>query len=257
MIHRYLSGVLSHKDKEGFEEHLFNCDTCFEEIQLREETTKLIKEERHVLFADYLETRKAEVKEGVYYPHLGEKLVNLIWKKQRKWAFSALAVAAVAVILVTVNNPFSHSPMTKLYETEPFPFAKPRVLSGAGESHKLFYQAMGFYQERDYQQASVKLEAVVILDPELSDGRFFLGLSYLFQRRLDDAILNLEIAKDLNPESEKEHWYLGHAYLEKGDRRNAAKQFQMVRNLGQPLYAQRAERFLEQLTMSEPDKKRR
>ncbi len=54
LIEDYLAGGLSNKEKEAFEEHFFNCNTCFQELRLRQEVVDLIKDEGKVLFESYL-----------------------------------------------------------------------------------------------------------------------------------------------------------------------------------------------------------
>ncbi len=240
MIERYLSGALSPEEKEGAEEHLFNCEVCFEEIQLREEMSKLVKEERQILFADYLQTQQAEVKKGVYSPGFGEMLVNLFSNKQRKWALATVVLAVVAVAIFIIINPVPHSPIAQLYETEPFPFVKPSI-RGANSGQKLFFESMEYYELQDFKMVAEKLENALETNPELKDAYFYLGVSYYLQNDLDKALENLIIDTENNPNAEKGHWFLGHTYLKKNAMGKALQQFEIVAELQQKIYSQRAQ----------------
>jgi tetratricopeptide (TPR) repeat protein len=244
IIGKYLSGVLSYEEKEGFEEHLFSCDPCFEEIRVREETAKLINEERQTLFADYLESQKAEAREAVYSVSFGEKLVSLIWGKQRKLVFSTMAVAALAVTIFMVNNPFSPSPMSKLYETEPFPFLKPAI-RGQDPGQRIFFEGMEYYEGQDYQRAAEKLEVALETNPELKEVRFYLGVIYYLRNDLDDALEHLIIYTTNHPNSDKGHWYLAHTYLRKGNLQESLGEFRKVAELEQEKYSQKAKDLIE------------
>ena len=54
-IDKYLSGKLAGAALEEFEEHIFNCKMCFQDLRVREEMAHLIKTEGHILFAEDLQ----------------------------------------------------------------------------------------------------------------------------------------------------------------------------------------------------------
>ena len=43
---QYLSGKLSPEEMDTFEQHYFQCDTCFKELQFRREVSSFVKETR-------------------------------------------------------------------------------------------------------------------------------------------------------------------------------------------------------------------
>jgi hypothetical protein len=57
VIDDYIMGVIAKGKKELFEEHYFNCDVCFHELQLKEEAVSIIKDEGQSIFAKYLRSK--------------------------------------------------------------------------------------------------------------------------------------------------------------------------------------------------------
>ncbi len=65
IIEDYLSGRLSQKEKDAFEEHLFQCDICYREVRLREELKDTIQKHGASIFSRAaLESSSKETNKG-------------------------------------------------------------------------------------------------------------------------------------------------------------------------------------------------
>lgn len=99
VIDDYFSGAMSKAEKEAFDEHSFNCDICFQELRLREETVSLIKEDGKSIFAEYLKTRKPRVKQPTR-----SNIFNFPFIPVRKAPTYAFAAALVVLLLLGSYN---------------------------------------------------------------------------------------------------------------------------------------------------------
>jgi len=66
VIDDYILGVMPKDEEEVFEEHYFNCDVCFQELQLKEEAVAIIKDEGQSIFAKYLKSKSIKTKKSVH-----------------------------------------------------------------------------------------------------------------------------------------------------------------------------------------------
>jgi len=103
-IDPYLSGKLAGKKSEEFEEHIFNCKMCFQELKIREEMAHLIKTEGHILFAeDLAKLTVKDVPTGITTAVL-DKLRGLsdvlrLPKPAYRWVGAVVVVAAMFVLI--------------------------------------------------------------------------------------------------------------------------------------------------------------
>jgi predicted anti-sigma-YlaC factor YlaD len=92
-IDEYLLNRLSEEDKAAFEEHYFNCSSCFRELKARAEVLSVIKSRGQELFAV----------PGHSVPALARsRRLNF---KPALWGAAAAAAAAVIVLVVLVTRP--------------------------------------------------------------------------------------------------------------------------------------------------------
>jgi len=94
LIDGYLLNKLDREERENFEEHYFNCQHCFEKMVEREELIAVVKNKGQMVFAD--EERQEEKKEVLFI----EKILSFLTPRQ--WAYAAISVALVLVILLNV-----------------------------------------------------------------------------------------------------------------------------------------------------------
>lgn len=94
LIDSYLLNKLDRKERENFEEHYFNCQACFEKMAERDELIAVVKNKGQMIFAD--EERQEEKKEVLFI----EKILSFLTPRQ--WAYAAVSVALVIVVLFNV-----------------------------------------------------------------------------------------------------------------------------------------------------------
>lgn len=91
LIDDYLLNRLADEKKDGFEEHFFNCPSCFEKIKERDELLQVIKNKGHAIFKDEF------LAEGVRSAPWTERILSFLTPKQ--WAFATVSAALVLVIV--------------------------------------------------------------------------------------------------------------------------------------------------------------
>ena len=98
VIDNYFSGAMSKAEKEAFDEHCFNCDICFQELRLREETVNLIKKDGKSIFAEYLRARKPRVKQPTR-----SNIFNFPFIPRKAPAYAFAAALVVLLLLGSYN----------------------------------------------------------------------------------------------------------------------------------------------------------
>ena len=90
----FLMGKLSQQESEAFEIHLFGCPECLEEVRIREETIKLIKQERGLLAAE----RPAQSSRGAAAIRLWTN--RLIQERRSAWVYVGIAAALLLLLIL-------------------------------------------------------------------------------------------------------------------------------------------------------------
>ncbi|MGH7451612.1 MAG: zf-HC2 domain-containing protein, partial [bacterium] len=93
-IDDFLLAKLSPEDADAFEIHLFGCPECFEELRLREQMVKLIKEEHLTAVAPSLSKRKQGL--GVI-----QSILDFFQSRQSIWIYAGAAAVLLIGFLVT------------------------------------------------------------------------------------------------------------------------------------------------------------
>jgi tetratricopeptide (TPR) repeat protein len=258
---RYLLGQLEPADHEAFEQHYFECPRCFEHLQT------------HLVLCTELNRSVAAIRsEPVQRP--------IIWQ----W-FRASAVLAVvlAVAMATwrwrqlhfsarnaepgqsqsastqIGNNYKtdlktsaaaidsrNAALLALAAVEP-PVYTRVLLRGEGEEEK-FEVAMRRYEKGDYGGAVSGLQGALKLDPDATEARFYLGISYLLTGQTDSAIENLRqvVSEGNSIYAESAHFYLAKAFIRKNNLASAQGEMAEVAAL-QRSHAAEARRSIEQL----------
>ena len=94
LIDDYLMNRLADEKKDRFEEHYFNCLSCFEKIAERDELLGVIKNKGYAIFKDEF---LAEEIRGASW---AERILSFLTPKQ--WAFAAVSTALVLLIIFNV-----------------------------------------------------------------------------------------------------------------------------------------------------------
>lgn len=92
LIDDYLLGRLSPIEREGFEEHYFNCSHCFRKLQEKDAIISVIKSQGAVLFKDIY------AREQTKSPSWREKITAFLPYPQVAVAFATAAIVLLAVL---------------------------------------------------------------------------------------------------------------------------------------------------------------
>ena len=229
LIDDYIRGNLPESEKEALEQHYFECDRCFAELQAREKLIEVIQERGETIFAEYITKRKP------FRESFRAGLLDRLFPKaplwRQGWVYAAATVAVVLILVPVVSTLFGPNKYEHLAEFKPYPYLLAGLRSGASDGERLFHEGMRLYTDKDYDQAALRLEEVVAVDPESVLAYFYLGVCFLMEEKTAHAIQSLHKATVAQPDSEIFHWYLGQAYLKKGDGNKALIAFERVRAL--------------------------
>ncbi|MGH7599640.1 MAG: hypothetical protein ACREOI_25065, partial [bacterium] len=248
----YLTGELPEEDMIAFEEHYFQCATCFQELKIGEEAVNLIAREGPAVLAI-----PASAPSTVFKTAL-EKFSWQWGEGQRRWAFAIAALVIVAGGYLMFKSAQQPDLLAGIQYDEQVPYAFTpqfgvalRTPSEEREDdlrlerfYNRFLAAMTEYKNLNYAGAvelltSLQLQAQQLLAPAVNDTvlaivrdyYFYSGASHLAlarrhrvqldaaerQRHLEAAIAllsqSLALAQEHRlPEVDREHYFLGLAY---------------------------------------------
>jgi hypothetical protein len=106
LIDAYLLNRLDEDKKKKFEEHYFNCPSCFEKMVERDELISIIKRQGDMISQD--EYAAEEAKGAAWF----EKIVSLLTLKQ--WAAAAVTTCLLLIVSIGVIFYFSSKPSFRL-----------------------------------------------------------------------------------------------------------------------------------------------
>lgn len=109
-IDDYLLGKLSKEKREKFEEHYFNCESCFEKTAARDELIAVIKNKGQVIFAE--EGRREERREAF----LVEKIFAFLTPKQ--WATAAVSMLVLLFLCLLLVPRFEKTTAPQFFLNE-------------------------------------------------------------------------------------------------------------------------------------------
>jgi hypothetical protein len=95
MIDDFLLEKLSEQEADAFEVHAFGCRECLDELRVREQMIRLIKEERATLLAKNAET-KSNTLTGVLKMPLG----NIFPQWQNAWIYAGAAAVVLVIAFI-------------------------------------------------------------------------------------------------------------------------------------------------------------
>jgi len=261
-IELYLEGKLSQKEKEHFEEHIFECDLCFQELLFQQETAKVFKAEGQRLLMP--EVKHESIKEKVV-----QALQNLVPSfGDIRWKHVFAYVSVVTLILLGsyfIFEPFGSDTLNVNFDNQvPYKFNNLHLRGNSGQSQidpmldifiKNFQSAIGDYNIFEYKSAVKTFEQLeplaekMLQEPDakkrlawVRDFYFYKGLSHLAiagkknssrEVKKDQsglAIENIQRAIEISKEfalnkTDRESYFLMMAFLIKGDRERAQEVF--------------------------------
>lgn len=93
-IDNYLLGKMSDEKKGMFEDHYFNCHSCFEKVEARNSLISVIKSKGKKIFHDYVKDVEEE------HGSLFERLFSFLTPKQ--WTMAAVSACALLLVVIGI-----------------------------------------------------------------------------------------------------------------------------------------------------------
>lgn len=206
LAERYVLGKLNEAEAERFEEHFFECDGCFEEVQTIRAVREALREMPLAVPARPASRWPIRTLSWAAVLLLGiGGGVSILWLSQESSRPAADAGAQRSAALRLAD----------LAAIQPPPFT-PARLRGAGQRGRdRFREAMALYGGGHFQAAIPGLIAASDADPADAGSRFFLGICFLMVNQSDRAseALRQTVALGDSPYLEEAHFYLGKALL--------------------------------------------
>lgn len=267
LITFYELDQLGEKDRCRFEEHILECEFCFQELREMRPVVYIMREQKAQILERLaqggvrlarqtpgaLEARRSELRSRIF-ALIGEKFRQLAGGFGRPvvWV-PAVAVAALVLLLVLPVN--RHNPYLPYLDHERAPYNKVTfrgLTTPRDEARNLFDQGMEKYLQGDYAQAAEYLTRAAELAPDESAYWLYLGVSYYLDRQpkqAAEALTHALSAKDQDVRVNAE-WYLAQAYLFKGEATRATPLLEEIARKGGE-YASRADSLISQINRVE------
>jgi len=235
---RYLLGQLDESEREEFEKHFFECDSCFSQLQI----SLAIQERLRSQPQPRALARGAFLRRTWPWTPAVAALVLLLaaglwWRTERRQPERLRAAQSQTQPQLSPQSkpPSPRAPsLEELAKVEPPPY-KPVVLRGAeDESDQTFRNAMEHYLKGDYASAIPGLRVAVRSRPQNPRPNFYLGACYLLTGQTQAAVESLRktISFGDSAYSEEAHYYLAKAYLKNGQVPEAETELQETVQLG-------------------------
>lgn len=228
VLERYLLKRLSEAEQDAFEQHYFECNSCFERLQLAkaiQETDGVRDPSNRAGFSSvFLGLPRNSINAvtvitlllaGIafatwrYHVRDNQSTAQVLREQSRDIASSNVRATTSAVL----------SPIAELARIDPPPYTPVILRDSEDPASKRFQDAMRPYMRRDYASAIPGLRRVVDMDPKAANANFYLGVCYLFIDQADLAISSLKTTISLHDPNyvEEAHFYLAKAYIRKND----------------------------------------
>jgi tetratricopeptide (TPR) repeat protein len=249
ILERYLLDRLSESEREEFEQHYFECASCFSYLQAG---LTVQAELRHQPLMPTPVGSSPLRRVWAWTPAFATLALLLVlgiwWYSERKHPpsqqASAPALRASPEVAGQSQTPSPTGPaLEELARVEPPPYAAVVLRGAEDEAHETFRKAMQYYVKGNYTDAIPGLRAAVKASPGTASFHFYLGACYLLTGQTDSAIGSFRKTVSLgNPMySEQAHFYLAKAYLQKKDVATAEDELQKTVRLRGSMEAEAGE----------------
>jgi hypothetical protein len=287
LISRYEFNLLSEEEKKIFEEHLLECDACFEDLYSMSKVIETMKNnsEFFITALEHSKRRRLVFLYDKFKIYIYESINNILNFISFKWTQHRTIMVGISISIfillcslivwrvflskdrietikvtevskdTTIKPPMVITQVRyrDLAMIERLPFIPIVFKSGEkkSESDELFDEGMKLYNKLNYSSAIQKLQIVIKKDPRNVDAHLYLGICYLLKDSADKSIPPLKqiVKMDFPLLKEKAHWYLGNAYLLKEDKIKATYEFQkVIKYKGE--YKDKAEKIIREINKS-------
>lgn len=218
----YLLDRLTEPERDEFEKHYFECESCFAQVQTG---LTLQAELRREPAARSRASSAFQRQMWAWIPAFGALAVILVaaiwWSSTRKQLPPQISSSpsVTSPQAAPQTQPSSAPALEKLARVQP-PLYNAVVSRGAeDEAQQAFREAMQHYVKGDYANAIPGLRAAVKADPRTPRFNFYLGVCYLLTDQTDAAVVALHKTVSLGDPSYSgpAHFYLAKAYLREKD----------------------------------------
>jgi len=244
VVERYVLDRLTDSDRNAFEQHYFECDSCFEQLQmaialqedLRQPSVR--QRARRVFFEQIKIWMPAFAALALLFA------LGVWWFMGRRPQSQAASSSAVGSPPVSTTKPSVPAPsIDELARVEAPPYSEVMLRDAEDDAQSSFREAMRHYMKQDYAGAIPGLRVAVEASPQTARFNFYLASSYLLTGHTEYAIewLRKTISLDDAAYSGAAHFYLAKAYLRNHDVSRAEQELQTAAKRGGSKSAEAAE----------------
>jgi tetratricopeptide (TPR) repeat protein len=227
---RYVVDGLSDEDRTAFEEHYFECASCFEELK----ALQAIQAELRLPAADNeVSTRHSFLR---WAPAAGLAAAVVLAVGVVVWMRPSQPSRLPEATTTVQPSPGQTSErpqqpqqpggavtpepsLEQLARVDPPRYESPALRDVPDEATARFLRGMEHFRKADYMNAVENLRRAAESDPDAAHIGFFLGVTHLMLGQDDAAIdrLRATIALGDSAYLEEAHWYLAKAFLRRND----------------------------------------
>jgi TolA-binding protein len=230
IIEKYIRGELTGTELISFERELTKNKSLADEVNLRKEIDKFLKNKEALELREMLDEIHEEVTSNVKNSSM-QKRKGIIRILFSRWQYAAAAVifllAFTAVLFFTIRPSLNE----RLYAQ----YFKPLdgtslVRSDKQEDMSNRQSAMNEYNDEHYEKSWMMLKDISNRDTADAEVYFYRGISAMEINDLNDAIssFNIVIKNSTSLYIDEATWYLALSYLKKNDRLVAETQFKKI-----------------------------
>jgi tetratricopeptide (TPR) repeat protein len=222
MIDRYLAGEMDDAETRAFERDLRSNKDLLRELEFEKDISAIIGQQN----VNVIEFRQKVIEAIIEAKQ--EKQLNRIFPLSRKYV--TLMAASVTILIMIAASVYLLVPKTYTNDRLFTMYYKSNQIPIERSSDSYLFEALRFYQQKEYPSAIDLFNEVLVTDPDNSAVRFYLAISYIETNRINEALNNLEliIHQDKNGYSERAQWYLGLCMLKNNQTEQAIAQFRKI-----------------------------
>jgi len=238
-IEDFLDGILSGEELEMFLIQKEQRQELADEINLRLEINKSLKDKGLIELREFLDKQKNDF-------FVRDPFHNFTKDLLKTWHLAAASFSLILVVgglwYILSNKPYSTEKLVTKYYKPAHPIQQ--IRSAEINSGDALAEAFRHYKKNDFNNA---LKYFNSLDNQIT-AKFYSGVCYIELEEFDSAIESFTFIvndKD-NLFVEQAEWYLGLVYLMNNQRQKAISQFEYIAN-GNSYNASQAEEIIKYL----------